>query len=163
MIVHLYEEHGRALRRAAERHVRLRALGRGSAASSLLARDRFGKKPLYYADLGRSLLFGSELKALLAAPALPARARLRRASPATSRSSTCPHRARSSRASAKLPGGHFLLLERRPDVGRAVLGPVLRRATTDTRRDDDYVESFASIFAKRSGAAWSATSRSVRS
>lgn len=35
-----------------------------------LARDRFGKKPLYYADLGDTFLFGSEPKALLAHPRL---------------------------------------------------------------------------------------------
>ena len=34
-----------------------------------LARDRFGEKPLYYGWAGRSLLFGSELKALKAHPA----------------------------------------------------------------------------------------------
>lgn len=33
-----------------------------------LARDRFGVKPLYYADLGSSVLFGSEVKAILANP-----------------------------------------------------------------------------------------------
>lgn len=34
----------------------------------LLARDRIGKKPLYYAQLGDALVFGSELRALLALP-----------------------------------------------------------------------------------------------
>ncbi len=33
-----------------------------------LGRDRFGEKPLYYAWIGRTLLFGSELKALRAHP-----------------------------------------------------------------------------------------------
>ena len=34
----------------------------------LLARDRFGKKPLYYARVGDLLLFGSEIKAILTWP-----------------------------------------------------------------------------------------------
>jgi len=34
-----------------------------------LARDRFGEKPLYYAQFGGTLVFGSELKALRAHPA----------------------------------------------------------------------------------------------
>lgn len=37
-----------------------------------LARDRVGKKPLYYGWAGRTLLFGSELKALAANPAFDA-------------------------------------------------------------------------------------------
>ena len=34
----------------------------------LLARDRYGMKPMYYAELGSTFLFGSEVKALLAFP-----------------------------------------------------------------------------------------------
>lgn len=39
----------------------------------VLARDRFGEKPLYYGRFGGTLLFGSELKALQAHPAFDAR------------------------------------------------------------------------------------------
>jgi asparagine synthase (glutamine-hydrolysing) len=65
VIVHLYEEYG------ADCILKLRgmfalAIWDERQGSLLLARDRFGKKPLYYAvDEGR-LLFGSEIRALLA-------------------------------------------------------------------------------------------------
>jgi asparagine synthase (glutamine-hydrolysing) len=66
VIVHLYEEMG------ADCVTRLRgmfaiALYDERRQSLLLVRDRMGKKPLYYAQLGGRLYFGSEIKALLAA------------------------------------------------------------------------------------------------
>lgn len=65
-IVHLYEEHGT---RCAEKLRGMFAFAIWDTARRrlLLARDRLGIKPLYYADDGRRLLFGSELKCLLAA------------------------------------------------------------------------------------------------
>ena len=71
-LVHLYEDYGDdlvhhlrgmfafAIWDAAERHL-------------LLARDRVGKKPLYWRDDGGSLSFASELKALVADPGVSRR------------------------------------------------------------------------------------------
>src|SRR6266478_2057528 len=65
VIVHLYEEYG------AECVQKLRgmfafALYDERAGRLLLARDRLGKKPLHYALAGGRLLFGSEIKSILA-------------------------------------------------------------------------------------------------
>ncbi|MDX2165623.1 MAG: asparagine synthase (glutamine-hydrolyzing) [Deltaproteobacteria bacterium] len=69
-IVHAYEEWG------AECVAQLRgmfafALWDQRRRQLVLARDRVGKKPLYYASLGERLVFASELKALLRVPGLP--------------------------------------------------------------------------------------------
>jgi asparagine synthase (glutamine-hydrolysing) len=65
-IVHLYEQEGVA----GLQHLRgmfAIALWDSRSRRLLLARDRFGKKPLYYAALPHGFYFGSELKCLLAA------------------------------------------------------------------------------------------------
>jgi asparagine synthase (glutamine-hydrolysing) len=70
VIVHLYEELGP--------HCMARLNGMFAIAlwdtrrhELVLARDRFGKKPLYYADLDGRLLFASELKSLIKHPDCP--------------------------------------------------------------------------------------------
>ena len=70
VIPHLYEELGP---RCVERLNGMFAFALWDEARRelLLARDRFGKKPLYYAQVGRSLIFGSELKSLLEHPSCP--------------------------------------------------------------------------------------------
>jgi asparagine synthase (glutamine-hydrolysing) len=67
VLVHLYEDHGpRFVEKL--RGMFAIALWDGRASRLVLARDRFGIKPLYYRLTGESLSFASELKALLRQP-----------------------------------------------------------------------------------------------
>lgn len=66
-VVHAYEEYG------TECFAELRgmfaiALWDGRNRSLVLARDRFGKKPLFYTETPRGMFFASELKSLLQVP-----------------------------------------------------------------------------------------------
>src|SRR3954454_1129272 len=65
-IVHLYEELGEACF-AEMRGMFAIALWDGRKKKLILARDRIGKKPLFYFWNGQRLVFGSEIKALRAA------------------------------------------------------------------------------------------------
>jgi asparagine synthase (glutamine-hydrolysing) len=65
-VVHGYEERGDEIVSALDGMFAL-AIWDGRARRLVLARDPFGKKPLYYAVQGRQLVFGSEIKAILAA------------------------------------------------------------------------------------------------
>jgi asparagine synthase (glutamine-hydrolysing) len=69
-IVHLYEERGEGC------FARLRgmfsiAIWDSRNRKLVLARDRVGKKPLFYAASDKGIFFGSELKALLVSDAIP--------------------------------------------------------------------------------------------
>jgi asparagine synthase (glutamine-hydrolysing) len=63
VIVHLYEEHGTAFLNKLRGMFAL-ALYDEKRSRLLIARDRFGKKPLYYIEKPGELLFASELKGL---------------------------------------------------------------------------------------------------
>ena len=69
VLVHLYEEYGEAC------FERLRgmfaiAIWDGRDKNLILARDRVGKKPLYYYYDGKRVLFGSEMKAIVQMPGI---------------------------------------------------------------------------------------------
>jgi asparagine synthase (glutamine-hydrolysing) len=71
VIVHAYEEWGEACVERFNGHFAF-AIWDGRRKRLFLARDRFGVKPLYYFCDGAKLVFGSEVKALLAYPGIRA-------------------------------------------------------------------------------------------
>jgi asparagine synthase (glutamine-hydrolysing) len=82
----------------------------------VLARDRIGKKPLYYAPTAEAFLFGSEIKALLAWPGVPRAPDLL----AIDRYLTlgyvpAPHTAFAG--VRKLPAAHYLVIDARAGGG----------------------------------------------
>jgi asparagine synthase (glutamine-hydrolysing) len=143
VLVHLYEDLGP---RCVERLNGMFAFALWDEAERrlLLGRDRFGKKPLYYAEVGRSLLFGSELKALLEHPLCPRELDFE---------SLCRYLALEYvptphaifEGVKKLPGGHLLLwrggsssLERYWDLSFG--------SHDGVGSDEDYVEQFRQRF-----------------
>ncbi|MFZ2088484.1 MAG: asparagine synthase (glutamine-hydrolyzing) [Desulfobaccales bacterium] len=109
VIVHAYEEYGAESLKAMNGMFAF-ALWDARRRRLLLARDRMGIKPLYYARLPRCFVFGSELKALLAHPQLERRLDTTALSLYLSLEYVpTPH---SIFAGVhKLPPGHFLVLE----------------------------------------------------
>jgi len=82
----------------------------------VLARDRIGKKPLYYARTGSAFLFGSEIKAVLAWPDMPRTPDFG----AIDRYLTLGYVPAGPTAFAgveKLPAAHYMVLGLRPDGG----------------------------------------------
>ncbi len=69
VVPHLYEDHGIDCLSHLRGEFAL-ALYDARQRTLYLARDRFGTKPLFYAEAGGTIVFGSEAKAVLAHPAI---------------------------------------------------------------------------------------------
>jgi asparagine synthase (glutamine-hydrolysing) len=109
VIAHLYEEHGLAF---AERLRGMFAVAVWDARRSrlVLARDRFGIKPLFYAHEGEKLAFASELKALQRRPGASTEVDLD-AVEAFLAFNSIPAPLTIYAAARKLPPGHLLIAE----------------------------------------------------
>ena len=108
-LVHLYEDHGADC----VRHLRgmfAFALWDARSRTLLLARDRLGIKPLYYAQTAHGLVFGSELKALIASPWVQ-REMDPRALAAYLRFGYVPDPLSILKGVVKLPPGHVVLVK----------------------------------------------------
>ncbi len=113
-LLHLYEEHG-PLMLGHLRGMFAFSLWDERAAALLLARDRLGVKPLYYTVAGGQLLWASEIKALVAHPAVSAD--IDEAGLAQYLTyGAVPPPATLFAGIRKLAAGHFLSVEREGDV-----------------------------------------------
>ena len=109
VVVHLYEEYGvEAVQRL--RGMFALALWDGDRRRLLLARDRVGKKPLFYAYLPDRLLFASEIKAILQDPEVPTAIDVQ-AVDAYLAFQFIPHPLTIYQAIRKLPPAHCLIWE----------------------------------------------------
>jgi asparagine synthase (glutamine-hydrolysing) len=109
MLLHLWEEKREAML-ADVRGMFAFGLFDSRLQTLLLARDRVGKKPLFWHDDGRRVVFASELKALLADPSVP-----REPDPAAIADyltfQYVPAPGSILAGVRKLPAGHFLLCD----------------------------------------------------
>jgi asparagine synthase (glutamine-hydrolysing) len=140
VLLHLYEEHGE---RCVEplRGMFAFAIWDAPRRSLLLARDRLGIKPLYYAATPEGLLFGSELKALLESPWLTRRLD-RRAVASYLQYGYVPDPHAVLEGVAKLPPGHTLRVQDgRPAAPRRYWSPTpFFRATDHLQTEVDAAE-----------------------
>jgi len=108
VIVHLYEECGADLMEELNGMFAF-AVWDTRNRRLLLARDRLGIKPLFFAVAGTSLIFASELKALLAHPDCPRDLDWQDFTQSCELKHHLPTYIRQVR---QIPGGHFLCVER---------------------------------------------------
>jgi len=108
VIVHGYEAWGAAATLQKMRGMFAFALWDEPEQQLFLARDRFGVKPLYYAEHAGRLYFASEIKAILAQPDFPRRVNLA-ALEAMLRLGFTPGPATMFEGIYKLPPAHFLI------------------------------------------------------
>ncbi|AKU98424.1 Asparagine synthetase [Labilithrix luteola] len=110
VMLHLYEERQLGMFELIDGMFAF-ALWDGPRERMVLARDRMGKKPLYYAAFGGKLLFASEIKAILEHPEVPRQLDLE-ALDAYLTFSNVPEPLTLFQGIRKLPAAHFMVCDK---------------------------------------------------
>lgn len=143
IVLHLYEERGTAALSLLNGMFAI-ALWDSNRRQLFLARDRLGIKPLYYSQTDTQLIFGSELKALLAHPQCPKQPNWDDLKNPIPRSSYV-------KDIDMLPGGHYLLY----DLATRTVNPscywsLEQHFVTDSQNasfaPEDYVVQYGELF-----------------
>ncbi len=114
----------------------------------LLARDRLGVKPLYYIDLGYSLIFASEIKPLLLFPGVQRKVNEKRI-PEYLAFRNIAGEETFFEGIRQLPAGHVMILEPndyRPRIARYWREGIDCTASTYANIDRSYEDQFMDIF-----------------
>ena len=124
------------------------AVWEDTAKRLLLARDRLGVKPLYYVDLGYSLIFASEIKPLLIYPGVQRKINESKISEYIAFRNLAGEET-FFEGIRQLPPGHVMLLEPgdyRPKIERFWQEGVDRPVAAYANADKTYEEQFMDIF-----------------
>src|SRR5499427_2612157 len=146
-IAHLYEDEGE---RCVERLRGMFAFAVWDRRERrlFLARDRVGKKPLHYAVVGRSLVFGSEIKSLLQHPGVKREINLQAVSDFLS-FGYVPDPATAFAGVSKLPPGHTLTFkDGLINTGRYWDFDYSGDSASRRLREEDYVEQLRELIAE---------------
>jgi asparagine synthase (glutamine-hydrolysing) len=138
ILPHLYEEHGTALPLQLQGMFAI-AIWDTQRKMGLLARDRLGKKPLYYWQQEEALFFGSELKEILRVPGFDKRLNLEAVHHFLGYKHV-PHPLSIFDGVAMLPPGHLLLFRagHPPEISR-YWRPDFTPSTETARMTDEEV------------------------
>jgi asparagine synthase (glutamine-hydrolysing) len=142
VIVHAYEEYGPACLDLFNGQFAIGIWDQRDR-SLFLARDRFGKKPLYYAHHGRTFVFASEMKAVLAHPEVPREMDVRGLDQILTFWCTVPPRTIFEGVS-ELPPGHWLRLRDGVVTTRGYWHPEYSDADT-SRSEESYAEELREL------------------